>query len=245
MRVMLTRPAGLNEALAARLEAQGIEVALHPLIAIQGLALGQEAKRLLGDLGDFCAAVFVSRSAVRYGLEAIGRFSKGLPEGMAVYGVGPGTAAALGEQGIHAEAPATPGSEALLEAPGLQAVQGKAILIVKGRGGREILQARLAERGARVACLECYERLACPLDADGLPPAEGKREVVALTSGEILESFLASGGLAPSRFTAVAPSARVAALAARHGFKKVVDAGAASDDALYDCLMHLHQQADG
>ena len=242
---MLTRPAGLNEALAARLEAEGIEALLRPLIAIQGLEPGQETKRLLDALQGFAAAVFVSRSAVRHGLDAMGRFASGLPKGVAVYGVGPGTAAALAEAGIEAEAPATPGSEALLALPALAEVQGKGFLIVKGRGGREALQARLAERGARVACLECYERLPCPLDAADLPPAKGKREVVVLTSGEILESFLAGGGADASRFTAVAPSARVAALAAQHGFKKVVDAGAASDDALYDCLMHLHQQAEG
>ena len=244
MRVILTRPDGSNQALAARLEAAGMEVIVRPLIAIAQLHLGHEGQRLVEQLERFDAAIFVSRHAANYGMEAIDRYWPALPQGLSVYAVGPGTAAALAAYGVEAVTPKTPGSEGLLTLPGLQAVQGKEILIAKGQGGRALLQDTLTHRGAKVACLESYQRRPLPLEAADLPSTAATTEAMALTSGDILASFLASGHYPPGRFIALVPSARVAALAQQSGFKKVINVGAASDQALYDAVCAINTKGN-
>lgn len=53
-------------------------------------------------------------------------------------------------------------SESLLAHSAMQTVVGQTIFLVKGQGGRELLQNTLIERGANVKPIELYERRAAP-----------------------------------------------------------------------------------
>jgi uroporphyrinogen-III synthase len=130
----------------------------------------------------------------------------------------------------------------LLALPGLQAVEGERLLIVKGEGGREALQSELQNRGAAVETLACYRRLCPALE----PPELARRldswgiEVVLISSGEGLANMLAL--LSTEETTKfrdmrlVVPSARVESLARQAGFSQVVTAANASDGAMMTAL---------
>lgn len=157
--------------------------------------------------------------------------------------VGAGTARALQRAGASAVAsPARMDSEGLLAMPGLQDVAGLDVGLVTAPGGRGVIAATLAARGARVIRADVYARVPIPpsprtvarlrtLDA----PAW-----LLVSSGEALEHVLASlpaeaaDGL--RRAKVVAASERLAGLARGHGLQvAAVAASARIPDMLAAC----------
>ncbi len=160
--VLVTRPAGQAEGLQARLRELGAHPVLFPTLEIQAPADTATLARRLAELPHYDLAIFVSPTAVQYGLAAIAAW----PLGLRAAGVGQGTAAALRAAGIQQVfAPDEGGdSEHLLALPELADMAGKRVLIFRGEGGRQLLADTLAARGAAVNYAECYRR--------GLPVAD-------------------------------------------------------------------------
>jgi uroporphyrinogen-III synthase len=131
-------------------------------------------------------------------------------------------------------------SEALLALPPLTAVEGRRILIIRGQGGRELLQETLSARGARVDCLECYRRAAPPFDSAHCMEqlARTPVELILVSSGDGLLQL--SRLLTPRENTnlagtaLIAPSQRVADMAAEQGWRSVRCAENASDAAMLE-----------
>ena len=107
------------------------------------------------------------------------------------------------------------------------------MLIVRGRGGRELLAQTLSARGADVTYLETYERAAleqpglfADLEASGIT-------VAVVTSGEILATLAGSvDARGRAWLDVIVPSGRVAAQAEALGFRRVILADGASDQAI-------------
>ncbi len=155
-------------------------------------------------------------------------------DGQAWLAVGAGTAHALRRAGAaDVASPARMDSEGLLAMPALREVRGLDVGLVTAPGGRGVIAATLADRGARVVRANVYERV---------PVAPAPRAVAALraldapawlllSSGEALEHVLAT--LPPDalaalrRATVVAASDRLAAQAHGHG----LDVGAVAASA--------------
>lgn len=139
--------------------------------------------------------------------------------------VGAGTAAALQRAGVRTvQAPARMDSEGVLALPALQAVRGQRIALVTAPGGRGLIAAELARRGATVLRADVYARV---------PVAPAPRAVarlqalaspllLALSSGEALQHVLdrlPEAALAKLRRARVlAASERLAAQARAAGF---------------------------
>lgn len=157
--------------------------------------------------------------------------------------VGAGTARALRRAGAGAIAsPARMDSEGLLAMPQLQDVAGLDVGLVTAPGGRGVIAATLAARGARVLRADVYARV---------PVAPSPRAVATLralaapawllvSSGEALEHVLASlpadalDGL--RRAAVVAASERLAGQARSHGLRvAAVAASARVPDLLAAC----------
>lgn len=142
--------------------------------------------------------------------------------------VGAGTAAALCAHGAGTVlAPARMDSEGLLALPELADLRGLQAGLVTAPGGRGIIAATLAARGATLHRADVYQRL--PL---ALPPRTLQRLrrtatpwVLALSSGEALSLLLAQlpADLQPRLRQArvVAASARLAEQAGQAGFHRV------------------------
>jgi uroporphyrinogen-III synthase len=192
LRVLVTRPAHQAGPLVEKLAAAGAEPLLFPLLEITPQA-GPELDAVLARLGNFDLAIFISPTAVKFGVTAAARHG-GWPAGLSLAAVGPGTARELIRQ-LGREPQICPteggGSEALLAEPALQEVDGRRILIVRGAGGRETLARTLAERGARVEHAVVYRRQP-PANAGPLNAAlqAGEIDLILITSSEALDNLV-------------------------------------------------------
>lgn len=158
---VLTRPAGRNEALAARLSAAGWQALMLPALVLEPL----ETADPVPAPGDFDLVVFVSGNAARLYL-AQAKLPEGWPAATLAATVGPASAQALreapqfGPQGriVHppAEAP-THDSEALWQLLSSQGLPRRALL-VRGEAGRDWLAERLARAGVEVHSHALYRR---------------------------------------------------------------------------------------
>lgn len=242
--VLVTRPEGQADALCASLAASGFTPHHQPLLELSPLGeLAAHDRQHLLDLDLYQHIIFISANAVRFGMACIEDFWPQLPVGVNWYAIGGSTAALLEERGLSV---VTPGqkmsSEGLLGLSQLSCVADQRILIIKGIGGRETLREVLSARGARVDELACYRR-SCPvMAADEMPQrlSEWGIEFILISSGEGLQNLLALlSGKESTKFRdigLVVPSPRVESLAREAGFKWVMTAPNASDEAVLDTL---------
>ncbi len=239
--VLVTRPAPQSETLAARIRVLGGETWIQSAIDI---------KPLIADVpGTYELVIFVSVNAVAHGVQLIKR-----AEGMRVAAIGRATAAALAAAKLPAdivpERSAT--SEGLLEHP-LLAVPGARVLIVRGAGGRDVLQQSFLAQGCVVDMLDVYERVLPALDEQRRNELElawgsGGIDVVTATSVETLRNLqllLSESGRARLQTTPlVVPSPRVAEAAALMGLTgECTVAAGADDEAIVGALSQWHARA--
>jgi len=146
--VLITRARDQAGPLVAAVEEAGGVAWLVPALEIAPLA-GPEAGGEAPDL-----AVFVSPNAVRHGARFLSL------AGCRYAAIGPATAEAMRRAGRPPDLTPAGGydSESLLAAGELADMSGRRVLIVRGRGGRELLADTLRERGAAVHYAEVYER---------------------------------------------------------------------------------------
>ena len=155
--------------------------------------------------------------------------------------MGATTAAALRRAGVAGPLyPQRMDSEGLLALPELERVSGLDIGLVTAPEGRSHLTLSLQRRGARVLRADVYDRVPVPPSPRALARLRGLPAraplLLALSSGLALESLLrvlpADIVARLRRARVLAASARLAALARRHGFGDVVEAADARPASL-------------
>jgi len=244
--VLVTRPADQANGLCALIEAAGGRAVRFPLIAIQPSDTADRALELLGRAKDWNWLIFVSAHAVRYASD-LGDWWRALPAHVRIAAIGRGTAKSLAAAGLRVDL--TPeaqfNSEALLDSPQLQTMAGQRVLIVRGRGGRELIADTLRRRGAAVDYAEVYQRVSPNGDASALI-AEWRRGAInalTVTSGEALENLANLLGANDSDLLRQTPIAvigeRLAANARERGCQRVEVAAEASDEGLRDSVIRL------
>ncbi|RRQ21866.1 uroporphyrinogen-III synthase [Thiohalobacter thiocyanaticus] len=187
-RVLVTRPEAQAGALCEQLAAAGAEPVPFPVMEIRYL----DRVDWPAPLESFDYALFVSVNAVAaWRAQAGGR---PWPAAVRTLAIGRRTAAAMAAAGIPAglAAPSPHTSEALLALPDLQRLTDCSIVILRGRGGRELIRDTLRERGARVECVELYERALPARDPAPLLQRwySGGLDAVMVTSNAILDNLL-------------------------------------------------------
>ncbi len=149
VKLLVLRPGDVGEELAESLANMDILVKHAPSLTINTLPF--EPPKLAYDL-----IIFISPTAVIHStlLHAdLRQFEN------PIIAVGAGTASQLREVGIDkVRVPDRFNSEGMLAMPELQQVQNKRILVVKGQGGRSLLQDTLKDRGAEYQSLDVYVR---------------------------------------------------------------------------------------
>jgi len=233
--VVVTRPAGQSARLRELIEVRGGTAVLLPLMTIEPVvnpALPNVERERV------CAVIFVSVNAVRLGLRIVRPL---LPAGGAIIGVGPATVAALRTAGQMPVAmpDIDASSEGWLTTPALAAaaVADRVAVIVRGRGGRDLLTQTLRERGAQVEHVEVYQRVPNPIAVGATLTASDveRPDVVVLTSAEAAEHLahlLVAQGLDGLLAVPVAAlSARIAQRARELGYSGRVEIAAEASDA--------------
>jgi len=251
-RVIATRPQQQNSQWVQNLSRVGFEVLSIPMLAIEPIESGEECealKRCILDFDQFHSVIFVSQNAVQYGCDWLDKYWPQPPVKTRFFAIGPKTASALrgrmqawGATDIYlAEQSLT--SEALLNHPLLQQVEGQKLLICRGLGGRTTLADVLSSRGAQVSYCELYRRV-YPAQSAALlmaQPLYPQRDILAVFSGETLLNAVELAqqcGLNETilQLTLLVPSERVADQARRLGFTQVLCAANASEDEMLRAL---------
>lgn len=230
--VLITRPQTQSGALASAVQALGGRPVLFPGVEIVE-TLDAALDAALDALRTAQLAIFVSPNAARIGMQYVCRLG-GLPAGIRVAAVGPGTAQELKNAGLREIITPQDGydSEALASHPVLAAVEGLRIVIFRGDGGREWLGERLRERGAQVVFAQCYrrERPGTPIAALDALIRGGELHAWTATSAQIVDNlFEAAGAEAVEwlrRTEAFVSHPRVAARAFSKGARAICVTGA-------------------
>lgn len=239
--ILITRPLGRETHLCNLIELAGGSIIHYPVLKIQAPS-DLKIKQLItlrGQLHKFSIAIFVSPTAV----EECKTYFPALPEHLQIASIGSKTTQALALQNIQADIEAPQhNTESLLLSPDLQtpALKGKRVLIFRGYGGRALLGDTLARRGAQVRYVEIYHREISPL-----PPLSEEQtsalDAVTTSSSEGLNNLITLMD-DPSLLIGIpliVPSERAATLARQHGFKTIIAAENATDEATLASLMKL------
>jgi len=236
--VLITRPLGREENLRRLIEQAGGSVLHYPVFKIQAPSdLEIESLiRIRDQLHSFSMAIFISATAV----EQSQIYFPALPEHLVIVSIGSKTTQALHMQNIHTDIEAAEhNTESLLQSPDLQTpkIQGQRILIFRGEGGRALLGDTLVRRGAQVRYVETYHREIPPL----LPLTEQQidtLDAVTISSNEGLDNLvtLMEDPSLLIDVPLIVPGKRAASLARQHGFKTIVAADSATDEATFTAL---------
>ncbi|MCG5075356.1 fused uroporphyrinogen-III synthase HemD/membrane protein HemX [Paraburkholderia tagetis] len=265
--VVITRPAGQSQTLAAQLQARGLRTFEFPLITIEPVRDDAPLREALGALDRYALVVFVSPNAVDRAFACYGSISSIWPHALPVAVVGPASVAALARHGVAApahrvisptgtadEEPARFDSESLYAALektfGANAFMGKRVLIVRGDGGREWLADRLREAGAEVEAVAAYRRVV-PEPPIGVWETvhallEGAPHAWLVTSSEgvrnldeLAREHLTAGEIVELRHAPlVAPHGRIGETARGLGFDRITVSGA-GDERIVETLLGL------
>jgi uroporphyrinogen-III synthase len=242
-RVVLTRPAGANDALRAALEATrpaGMTVDRHdlPLLAIRPASDTAALREALGAMRPSDFVVFVSPRAVE--MAAAFRPLAEWPAAR-LAAVGRATGEMLARAGRPAEflPEDTEDSEGLLRRLADVEVDGHRVWIIRGETGRTLLAERLAARGAQPVFVPVYRRDCAGQAGDPLVTESGPATAWILTAPQAIDCLAAldsSGGaqapgLLDSSLLVINERARERARAA--GFRgEIVVAGGPSPEVL-------------
>lgn len=158
LRILNTRPKKQGQKLADLItKAGGISIDC-PSIEIQ--ASPYDWMDTLPDLYSVDQAIFISANAVDYFFQQFQSQAKIWPEQINVIAIGDASAQALNAYGISAHhIPAMADSEHLLALPCLQSLNEQSILLVKGEGGRPLIEQELLKKKAQVLALPVYQRI--------------------------------------------------------------------------------------
>lgn len=246
LRVLVTRPEPQGSELCRLIQRFGGEAVNFPAIEFAPPADTDLLQQAVASLGDQDWIIFISPRSVYSSVPLIRQHWPEFPPQVKFAAVGEGTAKALKEAGYNTDArPETEwNSEGLLNLPVFQhaAIAGKNIAIVRGEGGRELLDRVFAERGARVTPVIAYQRVLPQVDvSEYLRLLQQKRlDVIVCTSFDGVQNLKTLIGHAGWTYLKELPlmvmSERIKMLACDLGFQTIWVARNAGQTAILELL---------
>lgn len=235
--VVVTRAREQASELRARLEALGAAVIEIPAIAIEAIDFD------LPPLHRYAWLVFTSTNGVdaffERGLARAGLDARALGH-LRVAAIGPGTSAALGQQGIRADlVPERFVAESLLEAYADPAVPGERVLLARAEQARDVLPEGLGDRGYVVDVLPVYRTVpVAPDPADVARVRDGAVDAITFTSSSTVTRFCDAVGPLAAPLPLVASIGPITSATARElGLSVDVEADPHTIAALVESLV--------
>lgn len=233
--LLITRPLGQHERFRDACVELGLQVAHLPCLIIEPLRAREASAALQRAHG---AVLFTSTNAVHHAHQL-----RPLPwPGVDAHAIGKATAQALSTLNQSpVKAPVKPyNSESFLES--LEGASAQSLLIVKGLGGRSLIQQTLQNRGWTVDSVDVYQRRR-PNDDESRAASIFTHtlfDLISVSSDEILINLLALSQPWHTQILGsqlIVNSDRCAQLAKQHGFiKPALVARPAGDDGQLQCL---------
>ena len=236
--VVVTRAREQVSGLRQRLEGLGAEVLELPAIAIEPVDFE------LPPLDRYAWLVFTSANGVtaflERGLSPAGLDARALA-GVRIAAIGPGTAAALAENGLRADlVPERFVAESLLDAFPAPGRDGERVLLARAERARDVLPAGLAERGYEVDVLGVYRTVAAPADPAVVDRVRrGDVDAITFTSSSTVTNLCDLLGDVPEPQPLVASIGPVTSTTAKErGLRVDVEATEHTIDGLVEALRH-------
>ena len=262
-KVLITRPQGQAEALAAQLRALNITPVTYPLLQIQpflpdddllSATQRQQIVDTVSRLEQYQRVIFISTNAANIAAQWFQRFWPRQPEQQWL-AIGAATANSLnllgllGQPNVVANSLAM-NSESLLALPELQAdhINASKLLIVRGQGGRETLKTTLMQRGAEVDYLELYARQPVTQQAGSLAQIlDTGLDILTINSGETLDMLLQQAMMDNVlaqilTMPLIVPSPRLLDRAAQLGFTAATQAENAGNQAMIAAITTINNE---
>ncbi|MCO6412903.1 MAG: uroporphyrinogen-III synthase [Thiogranum sp.] len=242
--VLVTRPRHQAQPLCELIEEHGGTVFRFPVLEIGEPADSRTLSQAIENLETFDWAIFISANAVEKAMTAI-LARRNWPVAVRIATIGRSSTEALSDFGLSTDLQPQQrfNSEALLELPEMQHVEGQRIVIFRGNGGREHLAETLRARGALVQYAEAYQRFRPQNDSGDLLRhwQRGEIDVVLINSEASLHNLIAMLGeagralLAGTRMLVV--SERMIPIVESLGIQAPLLAADATDAAVLDALL--------
>ena len=193
-RIVVTRAREQQGDFTQLLESYGAEVVACPTIALVPPTDWGAIDQVLDRIGSYHWVIFTSANGVRFFLGRLRERGKDLRvlDGIKVATIGPVTAAALQEVGIHpVVVPGEYRAEAILDALERD-LHGVRFLIPRAAEAREVLPAGLRDRGAEVEIVPVYRTVRVAGEAGTLPAPlrAGQIDAVTFTSSSTVVNFV-------------------------------------------------------
>ena len=247
-RILITRPNEQADSLCKLISNHGGVSVRFPTIKIQPIVKTDKLIKCFNEISKYDFIIFISRNAVKI---TIDHFIDNIDvfRDTQIIAIGPGTAEELIARGLTDII--CPGSQtdskALLDLKEMQSntITNKQILIIRGKGGRELLADSLETRGANINYVEVYKRCLPEYGVHEIGNAWHKKkpDVVVVTSNEILNnliSLLSDDKKKLFSTPLVTMSERIAECARKEGFiSKIGVAREQNDDGILAGLLEL------
>lgn len=244
--ILVTRPEPAGSALCHVLNGTGCETILLPTIAYAPPSDLAAMESGVKQLGEQDWVVFISPQSVFATVPLMRREWPTLPPVVKFAAVGLGTAKVLNEAGYNAIYPSQEwSSEGLLAMPAFNDVVGKRIAIVRGVGGRELLEPVLADRGAIVTPVITYQRVVPEADISNCMEMflQKRIDAVVCTSSTSVVNFKKmigdDGWQAVNTVPMIVISERIKKIAQDLGFKIIWVAKNASHQAIAETIKEV------
>jgi uroporphyrinogen-III synthase len=242
--ILVTRPGAAGTALCAMIEARGGKAVHFPVIAFSEAADQDAFRQSIEMIGEQDWVIFNSPQSVVAAVAALRARWPHLPDKVKFAVMGAGTAAALRAAGyIAAVYPENEwSSEGLLAMPVFQPVQGAHIMVVRGEGGRELLEKVFMERGAIVTSCIAYQRILPDTNPAASQELVKSRRLTAVVAGSFESvtnlKILLGAACWPDLQTLplIVMSERIKKLAAETGFQTIWVTQTASQQAVLDLI---------
>jgi uroporphyrinogen III methyltransferase/synthase len=250
-RIAVTRVAARTAALAKRLRQLGADAIEFPTIETAAPNSYIQLDAAIGRLQAFDWIVFTSATGVEAFIQRL-RILKvdiRVAADARIAAIGPATAARLHHYGLQVAAlPREYRAEALVEALGEQAVQGRRILIPRAEVAREVLPQSLQEKGAKEVVVAAAYKTVTPRHVDVGRMRQlvraSKIDLVTFTSPSTVANFQKMLAVSISGLKAAAIGPITAEAARTSGFDVVASPAEYTVDSLIEAILeYFHPDA--
>ena len=240
-KILVTRSREQAGGLSVRLEEKGAEVTEIPTIEIRPPSSWKGLDRAIRSLSRFRWLIFTSVNGVEFFFKRLREKGKDLRDlkGIKIAAVGPSTAHAMEERGIHVDLVAKEyQAEGLVRAMAKKGIRNRRILIPRAREGREILVEGLRRMGAKVDLVEVYRSVMPKGNGLRKSIAEKKIDLITFASSATVENFVRMAGVTDIPAACIGPI--TARTAKQKGLNVAIQPRRSTIPALVDAIVSYY-----